>query len=202
MSRRVISDQQFAEMATDGASRHLETKEQGPRGYYVSRDPNVPMSEGGGVETVAGAPTRAEIAGHRSSALPAMHYTEPGKRKDVFQGVWSESKEKGPTYLDVSDRTPSYSEALNKGAMGSQRAIARVTGKKDKEGKPVVDIIPTGTENETGRVVPTESALMQSKLQGKKEMQAKQRRRMSKAEKGAALESMDKDVQSVKRALG
>jgi hypothetical protein len=195
MARRVISDQQFAAMATEGASRSVRTGEQGGPGYYVSRDPNIPLSKGGGSEMVTGAPTAEDVVKHRGAAAVAMVFTPGRAGRNVHQGIWSESKE-GPTYLDVSDKTQSYSEALTKGAMGSQRAIARVK----RSGN--VDIVPTGTETPEGKVVPTEGALMQGNLQRKKELQESRRKKMSKSEKGSALKSMDQDVEAVQRALG
>jgi hypothetical protein len=196
MARRVISDQQFAAMATDGASRRMTTGEQGGPGYYVSRDPNIPMSQGGGREVVSGAPSASDVAAHHEESMPAVEATEPRKRRSVYQGVWSETKDVGPTYLDVTDRTPRYSEALTTGAMGSQKAIARVK----RSGN--VDIVPTGTETPEGKVLPKEGALMQGNLQRKKELQESRRKKMSKSEKNAALKGMDKDVSDIKRALG
>ena len=204
MSRRVISDQQFAEMATDGASRHLETKEQGPRGYYVSRDPNIPVSEGGGIEMQGGVPSEVDVRAHRKEALTsgAIKETDPEKSKqDVHQGIWSESKE-GPTYLDISDRYGRYSEALTRGAMGSQLSIARVTAKRDKEGDQVATIIPTSTEDESGVRTPNPSALMQASMQRKREVKSRRQRRMTRGQRREALESMDKDVRDVREALG
>ena len=135
-SRPIISHSEFAKLA--GGSRELKTMKQGTRGgYYVSRDPRVPVEVGGGVEKTASTHDTAGIQSHfeemkhtAAKVVPTGwmkgRAATPEESAAVHQGVWTHE---GTAYLDVSDRIgkraseSSLREALSRGVAQNQLAI-------------------------------------------------------------------------------
>lgn len=112
-----LSHAQFARLP--GGSRRLSDRTVGPdSGYYVSRDPEKKVSEGGSLERIAKAQSESAVGRHyravRESALSAP---APKGSTDVYQGIWTsspadESDRKPRTYLDVSDH---YTDPMTAG---------------------------------------------------------------------------------------
>ena len=103
-----ISHAQFAGLP--GGSRRFDNREGGPgTGYYVSRDPDVPVEKGGSEERVAKAQSVPAVAGHyRKNKNRALAAPAPSGSNGVYQGIWTSSPEdesdRTPrTYLDISD---------------------------------------------------------------------------------------------------
>lgn len=198
-NRPVLSHVLFAQ--SGGASREYLTGKKGKRGgYYVSRDPRIPVEAGGGVEEVSNKPFDVEAAaGHfvttkdvALGSFPTEHGTARAptqkEKENVHQGIWTDT-ESGKTYLDISDRVSSLPEALRRGMKQNQLGVyAAGSGKT----------LPTRTEDERGFRKDNPRAAMVAESYGKKEEQWKARRRMSKKQKSAALAEMDKDVAEIK----
>jgi len=198
-NRPVLSHAQFAQ--SGGASREYLTGKKGKRGgYYVSRDPRVPPTAGGGVEEISNKPFDVEAAaGHfvttkdiALNTFPTEHGTvrmpTQKEKENVHQGIWTDTGT-GKTYLDISDRVSSLSEGLRRGMKQNQLGIyAAGSGKT----------LPTRIEDEKGFRTDNPRAAMIAESYGKKEEQWKARSRMSKRQKSAALAEMDKDVASLK----
>lgn len=191
--RPVLSHAQFAE--SYGASREYLTGKKGKRGgYYVSRDPRVPVQKGGGVEEISGAPfdvPAAERHWHETRGI-ALATTPEKSRERVHQGVWTDEGS-GKTYLDISDRVSSLSQALRKGV--DQNQLGVYAAGIDKT-------LPTRFETESGFRETNPRAEMVAESYGKKEQQWKERSRMSKKKKESLLSEMDKDVEAIKKARG
>lgn len=112
-NRRIISDVQFAHLP--GGSREVATGKAGKgSGYYVSRDPRVPVSMGGSSEVIGGlADTHTvsehmrDIKGVAEKVVPTgwmrARAATPEESANVHQGIWQDEESK-KTYLDVSDR--------------------------------------------------------------------------------------------------
>ena len=140
MAKKKMSDAEFANVKK-GASRVLGSKEKGAAGgYYVSRDPNVPISEGGSKEVVGPLHSEEAVKQHHEDIVaagaqkvvpqiegPARAATAE-EQKRVHQGIWN-SPDDGASYLDVSDRIgnrssfPALGEALHRGLSQQQFAI-------------------------------------------------------------------------------
>jgi hypothetical protein len=137
-NRPVISDIQFAHLP--GGSREIATGKTGKgAGYYVSRDPRVPVSMGGSPEVIGGLTDpnavrehMREIKGIAEKVVPTGWMRARGataaESANVHQGIWQDEDSK-KTYLDVSDRIggrasrSSLEEALNRGINQKQLGI-------------------------------------------------------------------------------
>jgi hypothetical protein len=193
-SRPVLSHSQFAQ--SYGASREYATGKQGKRGgYYVSRDPGVPVQKGGGVEEVS--PTSFDAAAaerhwHETRGI-ALATTPEKDREKVHQGIWYDDKT-GKTHVDISDRvTSGLPTALKKGISQGQLAIYSAGAGKS---------LPTNIETPSGFRQPAEGAEMVAESYGKKEKQWKERSKMSRKKKESLLSEMDRDVAAIKKARG
>lgn len=202
-NRPVLSHSQFAQ--SYGASREYLTGKRGKKGgYYVSRDPRIPVEAGGGVETVSNKPFDVEeAAAHFTETKDVATKTFPTEqgtvrmptakeRENVHQGVWTDEKT-GKTHLDISDRVSSLSEGLRRGVNQNQLGIYAAGAGKT---------LPTRFEDEKGFRRDNPAAVMVAKSYAKKEEEWKGRRRMSKKQKSAALAAMDRDVADIKARRG
>ena len=154
-SRKIISHSQFANL--EGGSRELGTMKEGRKGgYYVSRDPRVPVEIGGSLEKTASTHNVGAIQSHfedmkalASKIVPTGYMkaraATPEEREAVHQGIWTD---KGTAYLDVSDRIgkraseSSLREALHRGISQNQLAIWAAGSQKS---------LSTHIEDEHGR---------------------------------------------------
>lgn len=198
-NRPVLSHSQFAK--SYGASREYLTGKRGKKGgYYVSRDPRIPVEAGGGVEEVSSKPFDVEAAAahfHETKDVATKTFpTEQGtvrmptkkERENIHQGIWTDES-KGKTYIDISDRVSSLSEGLRRGVNQNQLGVYAAGAGKT---------LPTRFEDEQGFRRDNPAAVMVAKSYGKKEEEWKARSRMSKKQKNAALAEMDKDVAEIK----
>lgn len=198
-NRPVLSHVLFAN--NYGASREYLTGKRGKRGgYYVSRDPRIPVEAGGGVETVSSKPFDAEEAAahftETKDVATKTFRTEQGtvrmptekERENIHQGIWMDEKT-GNTHLDITDRVSSLSEGLRRGVNQNQLGIYAAGAGKT---------LPTRFEDNKGFRRDNPAAVMVAKSYGKKEQEWKARSRMSKKQKSAALASMDRDVAELK----
>lgn len=111
--RRVISHKQFSQLL--GGSREVDTLREGePSGYYVSRDPRVPLELGGSLEVTSRSHDEQAVKEHHdaikdvsSKVVPTGYMSArsatPDERRNVFQGIW-QNEDTGKQHLDVSDR--------------------------------------------------------------------------------------------------
>lgn len=187
--RPIISDAQFSKLA--GGSREVLTGKQGKgSGYYVSRDPRVPMEIGGGLEETKDSHDVAGIKEHLSKIKEVASKVVPTgwmrgraatkkERSNIHQGIWQEG---GKSYLDVSDRiggrasTSSLREALQKGIEHNQWAIWAAGSKQ---------ALATHVTDKSGRKVPNPSAVKQVEYLKSQEEQSYRRSKMSKGQKAA-----------------
>ena len=162
MPRQVLSDVQFAKLP--GGSRSLTTKESGPNsGYYVSRDPRVPVAVGGSEEVTAPAHSEEAVRSHfdrikgvAEKVVPTGwmrgRAATPKEKANVFQGTWTDE---GKTYLDVSDRIgdraseSSLKEALTRGLNQKQLGVYAAGAGKTL---PIHKVNPTAT-TKSGKVI-------------------------------------------------
>lgn len=143
MARKILSDAQFAGL--EGGSRRLSDKSEGPgSGYYVSRDPDVPVRDGGSMERVVPDHSPADVAAHHDAIKEAGAGSHSfGQNKDdVYQGTWSSE---GKRYLDVSDRygatTSGLMHALQHGMANAQLAGWNAHAMEEM---PITDSTPDG----------------------------------------------------------
>jgi hypothetical protein len=196
--RPVVSDRDFAHLI--GGSREVATGKAGKSsGYYVSRDPRVPVNMGGSAEVVGGlsdthtvAEHMQDIKGVAEKVVPTgwmkARAATPQESANVHQGIWQDENSK-KTYLDVSDRIggrasrSSLEVALSRGISQKQLGIyAPGTGRT----------LPIHSEDETGKKTVNPAAEMTLKhLQQQGEM-SKARRKVTKADKAAAVEAFKK----------
>lgn len=201
-NRPVLSDVQFSHLL--GGSREIATGKQGKgSGYYVSRDPRVPVYMGGSQETVGVlADTHTvrqhldDIKGVAEKVVPTgwmkARAATPSESSNVHQGIWQDEKSK-KTYLDVSDRVggrasrKSLAEGLSRGI--SQRQLTIYAAGSGK-------VLPTNTEDKFGTKTPNPAAEMTLNYLNKQNEESARRRKMSKSakeqEKNAALAAFDK----------
>ena len=198
----MISNEEFAGLK--GGSRKLTDSKPGKgSGYYVSRDPRVPMEVGGGMEEIGKLHDVKTVSEHFKRAKEIAGKVVPlgwmrgraataKEKENIHQGIWQDT-ESGKSYLDISDRIggrasrSSLREALERGIAHNQLAIyAAGTGKS----------LPTHFETETKQKVVNPAAEMQIGYLKQQETEARQRKNMSpkkKAhEKAKALEAFDK----------
>ena len=137
-NRPIISDTQFAHLP--GGSREVATGKAGKgSGYYVSRDPRVPVNMGGSEEVIGGLSDTKTVAEHMSDikgvaekVMPTGYMkargATPKESANVHQGIWQDEDSK-KTYLDVSDRIggrasrSSLEEALTRGINQKQLGV-------------------------------------------------------------------------------
>lgn len=198
-NRPILSHTQFAQ--SYGASREYLTGKRGKKGgYYVSRDPRIPVEAGGGVEEVSSRPFDVEAAAAHFTTTKDVatktfrteegtaRYPTAKERENIHQGIWTDT-DTNKTYLDISDRVSSLSEGLRRGLKQNQLSIyAAGSGKT----------LPTRIEDKSGFRRDNPAAKMVAESYGKKEQEWKARRRMSKKKKAAALAEMDRDVAAIK----
>ena len=144
-NRPVISDTQFAHLP--GGSREVATGKAGKgSGYYVSRDPRVPVNVGGSPEVIGGLTDPHSVREHMQAikgvaekVVPTgwmkARGATPAESANVHQGIWQDEESK-KTYLDVSDRIggrasrSSLESALTRGISQKQLGVyAAGTGK-------------------------------------------------------------------------
>ena len=200
MPRNIISHSQFAKL--EGGSRELGTMKEGTKGgYYVARDPRIPVEIGGSEELTASTHDVGSIQEHfkkmkdiAGKVVPTGwmkgRAATPAEQSRIHQGVWTED---GKAYLDVSDRIgdrasrSSLREALERGINQHQLSIwASGSGQS----------LPTHMKTETGTKVVNPAAEMQISYLKGQEAESQRRRNMSsgqrKAEKTEALAAFDK----------
>jgi hypothetical protein len=200
-NRPVLSDSQFAHLL--GGSREIATGKQGKgSGYYVSRDPRMPVEMGGSKETVGGLADVGkvrehleQIKGKAEKVMPTgwmkARAATPTESANVHQGIWQDEESK-KTYLDVSDRVggrasrKSLAEGLSRGIEQKQLAIyAAGSGR----------VLPTNTEDKFGTKTPNPAAEMTLNYLNKQNAESAARRKMSRGakmkEKKEALAAFD-----------
>jgi hypothetical protein len=199
--RKRLSHKKFSRLSA--GSRELQTTLKGKgSGYYVSRDPRVPVEIGGGLEDISNSHDVSTIKEHFQKAKEIAGKVVPlgwmrgraateSEKENIHQGIWND-RSTGQSYLDVSDRIggrasrSSLREALERGIAHDQLAIhVGGTGKDLPIRKKV---------NGQKKINP--AAEMQITYLKQQEDEAKKRKNMSpkkKAhEKAQALEAFDK----------
>jgi hypothetical protein len=207
-NRPVISDVQFAHLP--GGSREVATGKTGKgSGYYVSRDPRVPVEVGGSEEKISGLTDPEAVKEHlrnikgiAEKVVPTgwmrARGATPTESANVHQGTW---KEDGKTYLDVTDRIgerasrSSLETALSRGISQRQLGVyAAGTGKtlythkinpeaKTRSGNK----IPAYKPNEKNQKVVNPAAEMTLKYLKQQREESAQRRKVTPADKEKAL---------------
>jgi hypothetical protein len=198
-NRPVISDVQFAHML--GGSREVATGKAGRgSGYYVSRDPRVPVEAGGSNEVIGGLSDVPAVSEHMRSikgvaekVVPTGYMraraATPEESANVHQGIWQDENSK-KTYLDVSDRiggrasSSSLEEALTRGIDQKQLGVYAAGAGKT---------LTTHFEDEkTGqRTVNPRAENVVASLKEQREI-SKARRKVTPKQKAAALEAFRK----------
>lgn len=199
-NRPVVSHAEFA--ASYGGSRELVSGKKGKRGgYYVSRDPRLPVEQGGSPEATSNKAfdTEAVAAHHKDIKDVASKIVPTGfgttraatskESENVHQGIWNDT-ESGKTYLDVSDRVPSLSTALKRGI--EQKQLAIWAAGKGAE-------LPTHHMDEKGNKTVNPAASMVAESYGKKEQEWNDRRKMSKSAKAADLTRISEALKGMKK---
>ena len=198
-NRPILSDAQFAHML--GGSREIATGKAGKgSGYYVSRDPRVPLEAGGSREITGGlsdarmvSEHMRDIKGVSEKVVPtgfmSARAATPAESANVHQGIWQDPESK-KTYLDVSDRiggrasSSSLEEALSRGI--SQKQIGVYAAGSGKT-------LPTHFEDpKTGaKTVNPAAEMVVGHLKAQRQ-QSKERRKITPKQKAAALEAFRK----------
>jgi len=198
-NRPILSDAQFAHMI--GGSREIATGRAGRgSGYYVSRDPRVPVEAGGSNEVVGGLADVPAVSEHMRSikgvaekvvptGFMSARAATPEESANVHQGIWQDENSK-KTYLDVSDRvggrasSSSLEEALTRGIGQKQLGVYAAGAGKT---------LPTHFEDEkTGqRTVNPRAENVVASLKEQREV-SKARRKITPKQKAAALEAFRK----------
>ena len=212
-NRPVISDTQFAHLP--GGSREVATGKAGKgSGYYVSRDPRVPVHLGGSPEVI-GALTDPhsvsehmhDIKGVAEKVVPTgwmkARGATPAESANVHQGIWQDESSK-KTYLDVSDRIggrasrSSLETALSRGISQKQLGVyAAGAGKTlnthvinpeatTKSGKKIPLYRP---EEKDQKIVNPAAEMTVGYLKQQRE-DSKQRRKATAGDKAKALEAL------------
>lgn len=110
MTRRIISHAEFAGL--EGGSRRLSDMSEGPKsGYYVARDPDKPIQQGGSFEATVKDTHPEDVKAHFDLSKEAGAETARPEHKasEVYQGTWASG---GQRYLDVSDRYSASTSGL------------------------------------------------------------------------------------------
>lgn len=196
-NRPVVSDVQFAHLP--GGSREVATGKAGKgSGYYVSRDPRVPVSLGGSAEVVGGlADTHTvsehmrDIKGVAEKVVPTgwmkARAATPEESANVHQGIWQDEESK-KTYLDVSDRVggrasrSSLETALSRGISQKQLGIYAAGAGKT---------LPIHSQDQlTGTKTVNPAAEMTLGYLQKQREESAQRRKVTPEDKARALEAL------------
>jgi hypothetical protein len=184
-----------------GGSREIATGRAGRgSGYYVSRDPRVPVEAGGSNEVVGGLADVPAVSEHMRSikgvaekvvptGFMSARAATPEESANVHQGIWQDENSK-KTYLDVSDRvggrasSSSLEEALTRGIGQKQLGVYAAGAGKT---------LPTHFEDEkTGqRTVNPRAENVVASLKEQREV-SKARRKITPKQKAAALEAFRK----------
>ena len=202
MSREVLSDSQFAHLP--GGSRELATGKSGKgSGYYVARDPRIPVEIGGSPEVKGALSDVNKVRQHLEQTkgiaekiVPTgwmkARAATPAESANVHQGIWQDEESK-QTYLDVADRIggrasrKSLEEGLSRGISQKQLGIyAAGSG----------NTLTTNTEDKFGTKTPNPAAEMTLGYLKTQNAESARRKKMSKGakaqEKTAAFEAFDK----------
>jgi len=201
-SRSVISTSQFATLP--GGSRELATGKEGKgSGYYVSRDPRIPVDMGGSPEKIGGSMDTQAVANHleetKGTAEKVMptgwmraRAATPTESANVHQGIWQDEST-GKTHLDVSDRIggrasrSSLENALTRGINQHQLGIYAAGAGQT---------LPTMNQDELGRKTVNPGAELTLKYLKSQREESSRRKSMSrgakKQEKNDALAAFDK----------
>jgi hypothetical protein len=196
-NRPIISDKQFAHLP--GGSREVATGKAGKgSGYYVSRDPRVPVSMGGSEEVIGGLSDTKTVAEHMSDikgvaekVMPTGYMrargATPKESANVHQGIWQDEDSK-KTYLDVSDRIggrasrSSLEEALTRGINQKQLGVyAAGSGKT---------LTTHFQDSVTGSKSVNPAATMTLGYLKQQREESAQRRRITPGDKAKALEAL------------
>lgn len=196
-NRPVVSDVQFAHLP--GGSREVATGKAGKgSGYYVSRDPRVPVSLGGSAEVVGGlADTHTvsehmrDIKGVAEKVVPTgwmkARAATPEESANVHQGIWQDEESK-KTYLDVSDRIggrasrSSLENAISRGISQKQLGIYAAGAGKT---------LPIHSQDQlTGKKTVNPAAEMTLGYLQKQREESAQRRKVTPEDKARALEAL------------
>ena len=194
-NRPIISDTQFAHLP--GGSREVATGKAGKgSGYYVSRDPRVPVNMGGSEEVIGGLSDTKTVAEHMSDikgvaekVMPTGYMkargATPKESANVHQGIW---QDEGKTYLDVSDRIggrasrSSLEEALTRGINQKQLGVyAAGSGKT---------LTTHFQDSVTGSKSVNPAATMTLGYLKQQREESAQRRKVTSADKAKALEAL------------
>ena len=194
-NRPVISDVQFAHLP--GGSREVATGKAGKgSGYYVSRDPRVPVNMCGSPEAISGLTNPAavkahieEVKGVAEKVVPTgwmkARGATPTESANVHQGIW---QDEGKTYLDVSDRIggrasrSSLETALSRGI--SQKQIGVYAAGAGKT------LTTHFQDSVTGAKTVNPAATMTLKYLKQQREESAQRRKVTSADKAKALEAL------------
>jgi hypothetical protein len=196
-NRPIISDTQFAHLP--GGSREVATGKAGKgSGYYVSRDPRVPVNMGGSEEVIGGLSDTKTVAEHMSDikgvaekVMPTGYMkargATPKESANVHQGIWQDEDSK-KTYLDVSDRIggrasrSSLEEALTRGINQKQLGVyAAGSGKT---------LTTHFQDSVTGSKSVNPAATMTLNYLKQQREESTQRRRVTPGDKAKALEAL------------
>jgi hypothetical protein len=196
-NRPIISDRQFAHLP--GGSREVATGKAGKgSGYYVSRDPRVPVSMGGSEEVIGGLSDTKTVAEHMNDirgvaekVMPTGYMkargATPEESANVHQGIWQDEGSK-KTYLDVSDRIggrasrSSLEEALTRGINQKQLGVyAAGSGKT---------LTTHFQDSVTGSKLVNPAAEMTIKYLQQQREESAQRRKVTPEYKAKALEAL------------
>ena len=210
-NRPVISDVQFAHLL--GGSREVATGKAGKgSGYYVSRDPRVPVNVGGSPEAISGLTDpravkehMSEIKGVAEKVVPTgwmrARGATPKESANVHQGIW---QEEGKTYLDVSDRIgerasrssleSSLTRAVNQRQLGVYAAGAGKTLHTHKINPEATtrsgNKIPAYKPNEKDQRTVNPAAEMTINYLKQQRAESSQRRKVTPEDKAKALEAL------------
>lgn len=201
-ARPVISNSQFSSLP--GGSRELATGKQGKgSGYYVSRDPRVPVEIGGSPEAKGSLMDPQAVANHleqtkgiAEKVVPTgwmrARAATPAESANVHQGIWQDESSK-KTYLDVSDRIggrasrSSLESALTRGIDQHQLGVYAAGAGQT---------LPTHTEDENGRKTVNPGAELTLKYLKSQREESSRRKNMSRGakeqEKNDALAAFDR----------
>lgn len=194
-NRPVISDRQFAHLP--GGSREVATGKAGKgSGYYVSRDPRVPVHMGGSEEVIGGLSDTHTVAEHMhdikgvaEKVVPTgwmkARKATPAESANVHQGIW---QDEGKTYLDVSDRIgerasrSSLETALSRGISQKQLGVYAAGAGKT--------LTTHFQDSVTGAKTVNPAATMTLGYLKQQREESAQRRKVTPADKAKALEAL------------
>lgn len=183
-----LSHEEFAGLP--GGSRRYTDAGISRGGYYVSRNPEIPVEQGGSKEIVSdrSLATGAVEKHWDETRTAALAATPVGDRHLVHQGIWNDP-EHGKTYLDISDKKATLGEALETGMQNKQRAIyAKGAGKS----------ITTMEQDESGNVTrtkPSAQLALNYDVRQRAQSRVSKKSKLSKSEK---LRRLNQDIVAIK----